>query len=464
MRALFSLFLALFAICASALSASGSRLLVVLDDVSEKDAYRKFFAGLEGRGYQITYETPKSESLTLFHLGERTYDHAIFFPTKVKGLGPNLTPNILIDFLNARGNIMISQSSSTALPSSLVSLLAELEISLPAERTGLVVDHFAYDVASAAESHDVLLLSPPAPVRPGVKPYFQPEAPGNEVIAYPHGSGHILGGGALITPILRAGRTAYIYNPKEQQNTIDPDELFAAGSQIGLVTAFQARNSGRLTVVGAAEMLSDEWFSATVKTTEGKTVPTWNEEFSKRVTGWTFHEIGVLRVNSIKHHLHEEGGKIIPNPTIYRVNNEATYTVSLSEYSWDRWVPFVPAKDDELQLEFSMLSPFQRLNLAPISVEGHEATYSVTFKLPDQHGIFNFMLNYKRPFLTNVEEKRTVSVRHMAHDEWTRSWAISGAWPWISGIGVTVSGFLAFCAVWMYSQPAKTASKAKKTQ
>jgi hypothetical protein len=38
-----------------------------------------------GRGFQLSFETPKSESLNLFHLGERTYDHIIFFPIKTKG-------------------------------------------------------------------------------------------------------------------------------------------------------------------------------------------------------------------------------------------------------------------------------------------------------------------------------------------------------------------------------------------
>lgn len=37
------------------------------------------------RGYQITYETPRSEHVKLFHLGERTYDHLVFLPAKVKG-------------------------------------------------------------------------------------------------------------------------------------------------------------------------------------------------------------------------------------------------------------------------------------------------------------------------------------------------------------------------------------------
>jgi oligosaccharyltransferase complex subunit beta len=135
----------------------------------------------------------------------------------------------------------------------------------------------------------------------------------------------------------------------------------------------------------------------------------------------------------------------------------------MSEYSWNKWGPFeVPAGDD-LQLEFSMLSPFQRLNLERKQTTGQACTYGVAFKLPDQHGIFNFMINYKRPFLTSIEEKNTVSVRHMAHDEWPRSYVISGAWPWLAGIGATVMGFLGFCALWMYSKPTD-AQVGKKTQ
>ena len=100
-----------------------------------------------------------------------------------------------------------------------------------------------------------------------------------------------------------------------------------------------------------------------------------------------------------------------------------------------------------------MLSPFHRLALVPLSTTANSTILTANFKLPDQHGIFNFKVNYKRPFLTNVEEKNTVTVRHFAHDEWPRSWAISGAWPWISGIGVTVIAWVAFISLWLWSKP-----------
>ncbi|KAI1392102.1 Dolichyl-diphosphooligosaccharide-protein glycosyltransferase 48kDa subunit [Hypoxylon trugodes] len=462
MKSLVSFLVLLFAAIVHAISSSGDRLLVVLEDVAEKDAYSEFLGDLEGRGFQINYETPKSEGLRLFHLGEKSYDHVLFLPTKSKGLGPNLTPQILLDFINANGNILLALSASQPAPTSIVSLLLELDIHLPPDRQGLVVDHFNYDVLSASEKHDVLLLPPPGPLRADVNDFFSPESSSGELIAFPAGMPQTLGSGALLAPILRAPDTSYSYNPKEQAEIVD--ELFASGAQLSLVSTLQARNSARFTVLGSADLLSDKWFDAKVKKAgEKKEVATANRDFAKRISAWTFKETGVLRVNWIEHHLNEAGQSNASNPKIYRIKNDVTYSISLSEYSWDKYIPFTVPESDDLQLEFSMLSPFHRLHLEPTISSEDSTTYSVSFKLPDQHGIFNFKVNYKRPFYTNVEEKNTVSVRHFAHDEWPRSFVISGAYPWIAGIASTVVGWIAFCGIWLYSKPTAT-KESKKTQ
>lgn len=97
----------LFASLASAASLTGPRLLVVLEGQDEKANYSQFFGDLEGlwlcncvmvkerllifllfdaeRGYQLKFESPKSESLSLFTYGEREYDNVILFPPKSKG-------------------------------------------------------------------------------------------------------------------------------------------------------------------------------------------------------------------------------------------------------------------------------------------------------------------------------------------------------------------------------------------
>lgn len=379
-----------------------------------------------------------------------------------------MTPKLLLDFVNAEGNILLALSANTPTPSGIISLLLELDIHLPSDRHALVVDHFNYDTKSAAEKHDVIVIPSPKSLRPDVKNFFE----GKDEIAVPRAVGQTLGNAnPLLVPILRAPSTAYSYNPKEESEGIE--DLFASGEQIALASALQARNSARFTVLGSAEMLQNEWFVTSVKTLNGKDSETGNRLFAQQLSAWTFKELGVLKVQQLHHHLNEgapSGGfneTNYPishlNPKIYRIKNDVTYTIALSEYAMDHWAPFTPPGTDVLQLEFTMLSPFHRLALSPISTTQNTTVYSTSFQLPDQHGIFNFRVNYKRPFFTNVDEKRQVTVRHFAHDEWPRSWEISGAWVWIAGIGVTVAGWVAFVAVWLWSAPSKEGG-VKKTQ
>jgi oligosaccharyltransferase complex subunit beta len=245
------------------------------------------------------------------------------------GLGPQLTPKLLLDFINAGGNILLTLSSSHPTPTALVSLLLELDIHLPTDRTALVVDHFNYDTVSAAENHDVVLVPRPDTIRPDVKNFFKGDGKGGEVIAFPRGVGQTLGNTSpLLTPLLRAPRSAYSYNPKEDVESVE--DPFAVGQQLSLITTMQARNSARFTVIGSSELLEDSWFGAKVKRSAGlsgvpagKEVKTSNQAFAMEVTGWTFNEIGVLKVGQIEHHLNEGGvGSNISNPKIYRVKND----------------------------------------------------------------------------------------------------------------------------------------------
>jgi oligosaccharyltransferase complex subunit beta len=156
------------------------------------------------------------------------------------------------------------------------------------------------------------------------------------------------------------------------------------------------------------------------------------------------------------------------SPGFYGLNANCglpqTYEIELAEYDVDHWVPFKVPSSDSLQLEFTMLDPYYRVTLLPASFSANSTTYITSFRIPDQHGVFAFRVNYKRPFVTFIDEKYSVTVRHFAHDEYTRSWDISGAWVWIAGIAVTIAGWVGFCALWLWSAPAVAKKGAKKTQ
>lgn len=279
------------------------------------------------RGYKLTFESPKNEKLSLFQHGERAFDHILLLPPKSKGLGPALTPKLLIQFINQNGNILLTLSANAPTPTAISSLLLELDIHLPPDRDSLVVDHFNYDASSSSEKHDVLLLPRVSSLRSDVRNFFG----GEGLLAFPRAIAQELADSSpLLTPILRAKSSAYSYNPKDDIETAE--DPFAVGEQISLVSSLQARNSARFTVCGSAEALENKWFEANVKAVGGKESKTVNRDFAKQITAWTFKEQGVLKVGRVDHHLssisagsagnHSVAQLGYLNPTIYRIKND----------------------------------------------------------------------------------------------------------------------------------------------
>ncbi|KAI5793086.1 Dolichyl-diphosphooligosaccharide--protein glycosyltransferase subunit WBP1 [Geopyxis carbonaria] len=438
-----------------ATSLTGPRLLVILEETTLKNDYSKFLGDLKARGYELDFQSPKSDSLSLFIHGERAYDHVLLFPPKSKGYGPALTPQLLTQFIEKEGNILLLTSPSGT-PEQARELARELDIELP-PRDYSAVDHFNYDSISSPEKHDIILVNRPAQSK-GKQNYFSGKSD-DEVIAF-RGAGHILGNRPLLFPILSGSRTAYTYDTKE--DFAYAEDAWTTGTQMHYVTGMQARNNARFTVSGSTEMFSDEYFGMEVSKRNGKKVITANRKFAKEITQWTFKETGVLKVVGIKHYLTNQTNAEI-NPSIYRVKNDvATFEIELAEWSVNHWMPFTVPVEDSMQLEFTMLDPYYRLPLLPTTTKAESRIYSTSFRVPDQHGVFAFKVNYKRPLVTYLEEKYTVTVRHFAHNEYTRSWDITGAWVWVSGIGVTITGWSVFCALWLYGAP--TDKSIKKTQ
>ncbi|PWW78369.1 Dolichyl-diphosphooligosaccharide-protein glycosyltransferase 48kDa subunit [Tuber magnatum] len=456
-RTVFLLFFVnLFVSWVSAAPLTSERVLAVIEEQSDSAKYSQFLAGLKGRGFDVKLESVKKDTLALFKHGEKVWDHVILFPPKFKGYGPALTPQQLLEFTKLGGNVLILTSPSS-IPEQIRELARELDIGLP-PKDYIAVDHFNYDTVSNSEKHDVVLANRPA-VSPAVHNYFSGKQ--DDLIAF-RGAGHTLGNGPLLVPILTASRTAYAYDSKEDfAYAQDP---WAAGTQMQFVSAMQARNNARITLVGSADMFSDEFFDMKVqKPGSTESQKTANKEFCKDVAAWTFGEKGIVKVNAIRHYLSNEPNAPV-NPNMYRVKNDVTFEIELSEYDVDRWVPFKVPSGDSLQLEFTMLDPYYRVPLLPASTSPNYTTYTTSFKIPDQHGVFAFRVNYKRPYITYVDEKYSVTVRHFAHDEYTRSWDISGAWVWIAGIAVTITGWIGFCALWLWSAPAAARVGLKKTE
>lgn len=430
--------ISLWAAGIAALSSSGNRLLVVFDAADARSHYTTFLADLSSRGFELTLRDAKSSDAGLFEFGERLFDHVMIAPEQVKGLGPSMTPQILLSFAEAGGNILLAFSSTV--PEGIRDLARELDMNL-APRDTSVVDHFSYDALSAADKHDVVLVET-----------------ADGLVAY-RGIGHTLRQSPMVEPVLVAGRTGYSYDRKEEFAAVE--DPWSAGSQLFLVSRFQANNNARIAVAGSLDMFSDNFFTMTVQKQQTKE-QTANRLFVRDLTKWVFAETGVLRVLDVKH---EQPGSNTLDQSIYRIKSNVTYSVNISQYADDAWKPVLLT---DLQLELTMLDPYYRITLAPVADgDAHAAhtTYRAEFRLPDQHGVFTFNLAYRRPGWTYMEDKRTVTLRHFAHNEFARSYDISSALPWITSVGVVCIGWVLFCALWLYDKErTPTVDSTKKVQ
>ncbi|KAF3919618.1 hypothetical protein ABW20_dc0104131 [Dactylellina cionopaga] len=440
------------------ISLTGSRTLLVLEE-DTKELFQTLISDLEARGYETDIRSPKSETLNLFQHEERVYDNIILFPSKLKGLGPNLQSSNFLNHASNGGNLLILLSSDPEgnVPASVNELAGQLEIFIPPKGFG-VVSHF--DPADAIEpEHSTLVLDLPT-FPSDTKNYFAGDDASAKLLY--KGAGLAIGNSPLVQPILTAPRFAYSYDTKESASYADDENIFSAGKQLVLVAGVQTRNNARITFVSGADMFADASFTKVAKNNKMSA----NRAFAKDVTAWTFKETGVLRVDLVEHWGQEFGPAVI-NGNVYRIKHDVTFSIALSEYSYDHFTPFTTPETDALQLEFTMLDPYYRIPLlpstSPLTAPNKNTTlYTTTFKTPDQHGVFTFSVNYKRPFLSNVHEKRAVTVRHMAHDEWTRSWGISGSWPWIAGVWVVVLGWVGFVGIWLWSKPVVEVKGKKK--
>jgi oligosaccharyltransferase complex subunit beta len=250
-----------------------------------------------------------------------------------------LTANVLLQFINNKGNILLTLSATAPTPTAISSLLLELDIHLP-DRTTLVVDHFNYDTLSASEnttsSSFLDRMHHGQMSRTSLGCRYHCVSKRRRAGAWKQSP--------YLAPILRAPNTAYSYNPKDEVETVE--EPFATGQQMALVSTMQARNSARFTVLGSVEMLENTWFEGKIKERDnGKETTTTNRDFAKELSAWTFMEIGVLKVGRVEHYLSsttaENAGNDSMaqlgylNPKIYRVKNDVVSCVTQNSKAHD---------------------------------------------------------------------------------------------------------------------------------
>ncbi|KAI0046906.1 dolichyl-diphosphooligosaccharide-protein glycosyltransferase [Auriscalpium vulgare] len=422
-------------------SSSGNSVLVVLQPSLKRDAFSLFFDGLEKKGYSLTFRAPKDDTPVIIEHDVPLFDHIILFAPDTKSFAKDISPQALVNVLNHKTNLLIALSPKQT-PLSL--LAAEFSLILPPPGMPLL-SHF-----------------PPRDTAPTVIPITVPAdnavlTPGTPPVWF-SGVPQALGANPLLVPLLRAPPESFAADTDKDagaEAVVDAAEKGGeglwAGSALGVVTGFQTRDSARVVWAGGVELFGDEFAKKEIE----KGVKSGNTQFALDTAAWAFQENLVLRIDKTGHHLANE---TTPREH-YTINDLIVYDIAISKYNAaeDAWAPYSGLTD--LQLDFTMLDPHVRTALVPVA--GAPGIYSATFRAPDRHGVFKFVVDYKRRGWTFLHSSTTVPVIPPRHDGYPRF--LSAAWPYYAGAISTSVGFLLFSALWLAGDDRET-KKTKKTE
>ncbi|KAI0081438.1 dolichyl-diphosphooligosaccharide-protein glycosyltransferase [Panus rudis PR-1116 ss-1] len=411
----------------SSRSSTGDSVLVILEPRLDKDNFSIFFNGLRDKGYNLTFRSPKDAQPALLEFGYPRYDHVILFAPETKTFASDITPQSLVELLSKNTNLLLALSPKQT---PLTSLASEFSLTLPPPGTPLISHFPERDTPATVIPVNVNSSSPI--LTPGLPPVWFSGVP------------FALQNNPLLVPILNAPAESFAADTESDSgaDTIyeaadKGGEGLWAGSQLGLVTGFQALGGARALWVGGVDLFSDEFAQKEIK--PGK--KSGNEQFAADIAAWAFRESLDLRIDSVSHHRVNETE---PRET-YTINDNIVFTAHISKFNPEKneWEPYSGISD--LQLEFTMLDPHIRTALPP--VPGSPGEYSVTFRAPDRHGVFKFIINYKRKGWTHLESSTVVPLVPPRHDEYPRF--LSAAWPYYVGAISTSVGFFVFSALWL---------------
>lgn len=398
-----------------------AKILALVD--SESD-YAGYLDTLRHHGHQLDVHTIKSEDWALHDpsSGLSQYSQLILLPSRIKSLGARLSSAKLMGFFEAGGSILAVTNERSA-PESLRQFAAELDIHI-SPRGYKIADNFDAQFRKYGTVHaDLVASALSTPLSP-MSIEFQ-------------GSAAYLGNNPLAFALYQGSDTCYVYDARDQDEpSVSSDALWASGSQVVFGAALESRSShSRFLWMGSdAEFIK-------------------KSPVAEHLSSWVLQEKNILRIDSVTHYKISDTSatEIEINPEVYKVGDTARYEITVQEWvDNNKWRGY---DANDLQLEFVMLDPYYRLNLVKDTAKSSPeySVYYTEFKVPDQHGMFTFRMEYARPGYTVLESSQVVTVRHTANDEWPRSWEITNSWVYLTSAVCTVVSFAVFVVLYIYS-------------
>lgn len=417
--------------------ASTNKTLILFDKRVDDDfsvSHTELLKLIKANGFSYELQAVGTDAdFNLFdELDHRLYDNVIVMPSKARILSNNVDYKTLEKFAKHGGNtLLVTNSKGSQTDVSI--FLNQLGI-FPSPKNFKFIDYHS----TKSESGYVEEIDQPTFLNSRIVPHSIQSLP------YSDGAVAILDNNEYLVPLLQASETSFTYDL--DRGSIDKESTWHSGSQGYLLTGYQARDNARTVWAGSEEFFSD-----------GKI----DSEFVDSLLKWAFRINGVIRSDFVQNNKVTSEGQTLSKKGGYKVKDYCKFEIGLSQWAGNEWIPY---NATDVQLEFIMLDPYYRLNLQQESINGSAATYGTLFQIPDHHGMFTFKVDYSRPGLTFVKESEVVPVRHLANDEFPRSWSITNSWVYLASFFAVVLGWLVFVFLYIFSGKKSIVADEKKKQ
>ncbi|CAF4124843.1 unnamed protein product, partial [Rotaria sordida] len=373
------------------------------------------------REFDLTYKSSDDSNLQLVKYGEYIYDHIILFAPGTKEFGGRLDAEILTQFVDAGGNVLVA--GSHIIGDAIREFAGECGIEF-ADDKNAVIDHLNYDVNDNGQ-HTLIIASPDNLL---ASELITGEAKKVGLPFLFRGIGMSSDSeNSLLLDVLTGSSSSYTANPDEKTLTEYPTTV---GKRTLLVSVLQARNNARVGFVGSLDFFSNDFFQSPIQSNDGKkSAKSGNEELAIALTDWVFKQRGVLRARNIRHYLKQDK----TTPSFYTIKNDLVFNVQFDEFVHGKWMPF---NGTDVQLEFVRIDPFVRTTM-----KNNGGQLEAQFRVPDTYGIYKFIIDYNRIGYTHLFSATQVSVHPLRHTEYERF--ITSAYPYyISSFSMMAGAFL----------------------
>lgn len=440
---------------ATALSLTGERTLIIFDgnylnkfynsDVNAQDDdklingnsvfeenFSQFLSILNQNEYNYTlYDITSAnddDELQVIKVDEALYDNVILFPISKASLKKSTTSskgklllsskNLLSFFNEYNGNIMVVTSPNINNVESVGNFLNQFGI-YPSPKNQLMLDLFQ-------DKNDLVVSSSNLLNR------YVYTVKDNKSVNFNLGKSGVakLDNREQLVPILKASRTSFISSQNEKKS-----EPWVTGSQGFLIAGFQGvNNNARLTWFGTTDLLHDVSNDL-------------NKDLIKNLVNWNFNAKSVIKALGSRHY--HSLTELTYEDLNYKVNDMINYEIELTEWDGKQWIPFIA---NDIQFELRQVDPYYRINLTQAKTVGNEtfAKYRTNdFKLPNRHGMFKFITEYNRNGLSTIKDIDIRAIRHLANDEYPRSWEITNDWVYLAANGVVIVSFILFVLLFL---------------